>query len=274
MLSTVDVRRQARAAGIRGGDLSLAAVEARRRQLWTVMSIVLVLVSLAAGATALFPDLAERMVVSQRSLQLTLPAISLAFALYGLEKERALHRLTSAVIDEHVTKEQLSVQARQLRAALDAGKELSACLDPDEVVETLLAGAMDLFEASNGSLLMVDDGRLEVRASLGDDRGAHLDHNAIEAVAETHVPVRQSASNSMLVPLVAEGGTLSLLVLSAAGRRAYTDHDLSILASFGEYAAHALVNARRFEGERAESERLRALQVAQAEFSWLRRENA
>lgn len=273
MLSAVDVRREARAAGIRGeGDLSLAAVEARRRQLWTVMSLVLLMVSLAAGTSALFPHLAEHMVVSQRFLQLSLPAVSLSFGLYGLEKERSLRRLTGAVIEEQLTKEQLSVQARQLRAALDAGKDLSACLDSAAVVDTLLAGAMDLFDAHDGSLLLFDRGHLELRASRGEDRGAHLDHDALEAVAGTRVPVRQPAHNSMLVPLVAETETLGVLVLSAVGRGEYTDHDLSVLASFGEYAAWALVNARRFEDERADSERLRALNAAQAEFYSLQRD--
>ena len=59
-------------------------------------------------------------------------------------------------------------------------------------------------------------------------------------------------------------------MIAAAAGSPYSEHDLAVLAAFGEYAAQALVNARRFEVERADSERLRALNAAQAEFSWLR----
>lgn len=275
MLSPVDVRREARAAGIRdSADLTLASVEARRRQLWTVMSLVLLLVSLAAGATALFPQLADRMVVSQRFLQLSLPVISFLFAVYGFEKERALRRLTGAVIEEHLTKEQLSMQSRQLRAALEAGKELSASLDTDEVVNTMLAAAIDMFRATEGSVLLFRDGRLAIEATWGDDRGAHLEHETVEAVAETRVPVRIAARNAMVVPLAVEGSSQGVAVVGAADAPPYSEHDLAVLAAFAEYAAHALVHARRFEEERADSERLRALNAAQAEFSWLRRDGA
>lgn len=278
MLTTIDVRREARNAGIRSsGELDLAMVERRRRQLWTVMSLVLFLVSLAAGATALFPDLAQHMVVSQRFLQLMLPAVSLAFAVYGWEKERSLRRLTGAVMDDQLTKEQLSVQARQLRAALDAGRQLSACLDPDEVMDTLLGGAMELFDASDGSLLLIEGGRLTLTASRGDDRGAHRDHDAVELVAETRIPVRldpehDGSRNAMAVPLASDTALHGVLVVSSSEGREFSDHDLSVLAAFGEYAGQALANAERYEDARAHADRLEALEAAQSEFSWLRRD--
>lgn len=278
MLTTIDVRREARNAGIRSsGDLDLAMVERRRRQLWTVMTLVLFLVSLAAGATALFPDLAQHMVISQRFLQLMLPAVSLAFAAYGWEKERSLRRLTGAVMDEQLTKEQLSVQARQLRAALEAGRQLSACLDPAAVTDTLLGGAMDLFDARDGSLLMMDAGRLSPTATRGDDRGAHLEHDAVELVAETRIPVRLDPEhgggrNAMAVPVVSEARLHGVLVVSASGAREFSDHDLSVLAAFGEYAGQALENAERYEDARAHADRLEAIEAAQSEFSWLRRD--
>ncbi|MBI2170288.1 MAG: GAF domain-containing protein [Actinobacteria bacterium] len=274
---SADRRRQVRAAGMRvDAALTLAAVEQRRRQLWTVMSLVMILVSLAVVTSTLFPDVAGRVPVSQRFLGLGLPVVSLAFAAYGLEKERVLRRLTGSVIDDQIEKEQLSVQARQLRAALEAGRELSACLDPGAVVDTLLTAALDMFDASDGSLLLMRDGRPEVAATRGTDRGGHLDHDAIEAVAEARVPIRSASDRAMLVPLVAlvdGGGVLGVLAV-ATNDRPYTDLDLCVLASFGEYAAQALVNARRFEHERWEHERLRALNAASAEFSWLGRDGS
>lgn len=276
MLGTVDIRREARAAGIRGdGTIDLAAVEQRRQQLWLVLSAALVLVSAAVGAVAVFPHLADHLLVDLRILQVSLPAICLTFALYGVEKERALRRLTQAVVDEEVSREQLTVLTRQLRAALDAGKELSATLETEAVVDTLLRGALELFGAADGSVVLLGpDDSLVLAATRGNDRGAHLDHDALEAVAMTRVPLRLTPEepgerNAMIVPLVADGDLLGILTVSAAERAAFTDHDLSVLAGFGEYAATALVNARRFEAQRADSERLRAIESARDEFGWL-----
>lgn len=274
MTSTVDIRREARAAGIRGdGELNLADVEHRRRQLWTVMTVVLFLVSLAAGVWAIAPDLAAKAPVSQRFVQLALPAVALLFSAYGFEKERSLRRLTEAVLDEQVTREQLSIQARQLHAALEAGNRLSACLDAGDVVDTLLVGAMDLFDATDGSVLLFERGSLNLRATAGPDLGRHRNSDAVEAVFETHLAARMSGddANALLAPLVVDDDCLGVIVLSASGCRTYTDHDLAVLGMFANYAAQAIANARRFEDERAEADRLRAAEAARTEFSRLQR---
>lgn len=280
MLATVDVQREARAAGIpRNIEVDLKAVERRRAQLWVVMSVVLSLVSTAAGAVALFPALSDDMLLSPRLLQLALPVISLGFVAYAFEKHRALGRVAGTVMADLARREQLSVHTSQLRAALIAGKDLAACADADAVGITLLSTAVDVFGASDGSLLLLRGGRLELAARQGHDRGAHLDDDTVELVADTGIPVHLDPyeggrRNAMAVPVMTHETHHGVLVIAAPDGADYTDHDLSVLAAFAEYGAHAIDNALRLEAARAGTDRLRAMEDARSEFSWLRHETA
>lgn len=277
----VDVRREARAAGIREhAVLDLAAVERRRQQVWVFVGLALVLTSGAIAATALFPELADRMVVDPQYLQLSLPGLCLAFAAYGFDKERSLRKLTSVVIDEEISREQLRVQSSQLRAALDTGKELAATLEPEQVVETLLDGALDLVGGTAGSVVLSDpQGGLEVAATRGDARGTHLHHETVEMVALTRVPVRldprseedgaREPANALVVPLAGPDGAVGVLVVAGPVDRPFTDQDLSVVSCFADFAAGALANARRFEAQRHDTQRLAAIESARNEFTWL-----
>lgn len=279
--TAVDVRREARAAGIRDhAVLDLAAVERRRQQVWVFVGMALVLTSGAIAATALFPDLADRMLVDPKYLQLSLPGLCLAFAAYGFDKERSLRKITGVVIDEEISREQLRVQSSQLRAALDVGKRLAATLEPERVVETLLDGALDLAGGTAGSVVLADPhGGLEVAATRGDARGSHLHHETVEMVALTRVPVRldpdseedgdREPANAIVVPISGPEGTVGVLVTAGPVDRPFTDQDLSVVSCFADFAASALGNARRFKAQREDSRRLAAIESARNEFTWL-----
>ncbi len=279
--TAVDVRREARAAGIRDhAVLDLAAVERRRQQVWVFVGMALVLTSGAIAATALFPDLADRMLVDPKYLQLSLPGLCLAFAAYGFDKERSLRKITGVVIDEEISREQLRVQSSQLRAALDTGKQMAATLEAEQVVETLLNGALDLVGGTAGSVVLSDpNGGLEVAATRGDDHGSHLHHETVEMVALTRVPVRldpeaddgggRDASNALVVPLTGADAAVGVLVVAGPVDRPFTDQDLSVVSCFADFAASALASARRFEAQREDSQRLAAIESARNEFTWL-----
>lgn len=69
----------------------------------------------------------------------------------------------------------------------------------------------------------------------------------------TQADLQAHISSSMIVPLVARGrvlGALSLAVLGAGGRPAYTREDLAFVSEVASHAAVALDNARLYEQQR------------------------
>lgn len=277
------VERQARAAGLRGDGLSLEAVEQRRFQIWIVMSVLLVTVSLIVALTSVWTDLSSFTVVRPDVLRFGMVGLSLAFSGYVFEKERHLRRLTHQLVEERVLKARLSMQTQQLQALLDAGRAVTASLEIERVVDLVLRSALDLLDAEAGSIMLVEGGELVVRASRGGDLGvdtrARLGEGVVGRVAQSRSPMlvtgrplgpgtEATVDNGMCVPLVHDDRLLG--VLNVTAREADFGHlDLSVLETFAVYAASAVANARRFEQERANAERLRELESVQTEFRWL-----
>ena len=260
---TVDVQREARVAGLRR-HASLEAVEQRRTQLWAVMAFLLVGASAIAVLASVTPE-RPAVALSGPTLGFALVGLALGFSAYVFEKERALRRLTRMLVDERVLRESLMRQLRTLEELVAAERALSASLELERVVELALDGAVALFGAPGGAILLAGrDGRLHPTKA-----GAPEPSTIAGEVAATRQAVL--GDDAMSVPLVSGGALVGVLELRCTDG-AFRPLDLSVLETFAQHASVCIANACRFEEERAASVRYRELEAVREEFRWLARE--
>src|SRR2546421_4303384 len=151
-----ELAREARVVGLRDFSTpSLEAVERRRWQLWTVAFVVMaglsagLVLMASAGSTSvgLFKHLPVRV---------GLVLLTMAFALYVLEKEVHLRRLTRLLLDERVLTAALSNRLKELAALLDVGKAVNSALDLESVLGIILTSALELLQGSSGSIMLLE----------------------------------------------------------------------------------------------------------------------
>jgi two-component system NtrC family sensor kinase len=167
-------------------------------------------------------------------------------------------------------------QTQEFNALYNIGKTITALLYDDEILSQVVSAAVNLTRADEGSLLLLDPdtGELYLRASKNlDESAAHnlrvkVEDSLMGRVIQTGRPVLVSGDDlvkvktsflvrSMLnVPLLAGPRTIGVLSVDYKhSNRAFTEHDVHLLATLADYAAIALENARLYwtvVGERAE----------------------
>jgi len=169
----------------------------------------------------------------------------------------------------------LERQLHELEALAHIGRTVTAMLDLDQVLTTVVESAVGLTEAEEGSLLLLDEdsGELTMRASMNfDDEFARTFRLRVEdslagQVIATGQPVildegaPQKIKTSYLVhsllyvPLRARGRTIGVLgVDNRKAGRTLTKEDMTVVMAMADYAAIAIENARLFN--RSESERI------------------
>src|SRR5438270_6999201 len=158
-----ELAREAKVVGLRDFSTpSLEAVERRRWQLWLVAFVVMAALSAglvlmaSSGATSvgLFKHLPVRIGVV---------LITMAFAMYVLEKEVHLRRLTRLLLDERVLTAALSNRLKELAALVTVGKAVNSVLDLTQVLDIILSSAQELLTADGGSIMLLAGGA-ELRA--------------------------------------------------------------------------------------------------------------
>ena len=165
-------------------------------------------------------------------------------------------------------------QRLQMNAALfNAGKALNSVLDLDDVLDAILANALDLLGGATGSVMLVEDEEslrvVAVRGSrLARDAWVKLGESIAGRVARSREPLLISGfvgptdypgyedrdhttSSAMCVPLVNRGQLLGVLNISASSDREFDEHDLQVLSLFAEPVAAAIAKAGLYEAERA-----------------------
>jgi signal transduction histidine kinase/DNA-binding response OmpR family regulator len=169
----------------------------------------------------------------------------------------------------------LERRLHELEALAHIGRTVTAMLDLDQVLTTVVESAVGLTEAEEGSLLLLDEesGDLTMRASMNfDDEFARTFRLKVEdslagQVIATGQPVildegaPQKIKTSYLVhsllyvPLRARGRTIGVLgVDNRKAGRALTKEDMTVVMAMADYAAIAIENARLYN--RSESERV------------------
>ncbi|MBV8159317.1 MAG: GAF domain-containing protein [Acidimicrobiia bacterium] len=280
--------REARVVGLRDFSTpSLEAVERRRGQLWTVAFIVmaalaagLVLMASSGGTSVgLFKHLAVRV---------GLVLLTMAFALYVLEKEVHLRRLTRLLLDERVLTAALSNRLKELAALVTVGKAVNSVLNLKQVLNIILSSALELLAADGGSIMLLETPD-ELRAVCV--RGnAHAEGASLRVgesiagyVAQEREPLliagpasRERFKNLVLqdppvesalsVPLLNRGEMLGVLNVHAGAERTFTEYDLRALGLFAEHAAVSIANARLYEAEREHVNELLELDRMKTEF--------
>lgn len=160
------------------------------------------------------------------------------------------------------------------------GRTVSSQLSLQEVLEDVLAGALDLLKAEEGSIMLTDERREEMRivaarglsaeivtqtrVKVGDGISGQV---ALEGrarllkqgVRETDSRV-EALKSAMSVPLIARDAVIG--VLNIKGRQAggdFTEEDLAALSIMASQAAGAIANAKIYEAVKKRATEMDAL---------------
>jgi two-component system sensor histidine kinase KdpD len=268
------IRHEARVAGLREERApSIEMVERRRMQLWFLTVVIVVVLGLAtlvaSGNAGRFNWIAGESWI----LRGAVAALGLGFCIYAVEKEIHLHRLSRLLVDERVLNSAMAKRLQMNAALFNAGKALNSVLDLDDVLDAILANALDLLDGATGSVMLLeDDEQLRVVAVRGSrlarDARVRLGESIAGRVARSREPLlingmvtpdeypgyedRESqTSSAMCVPLANRGQLLGVLNVSASADRQFDEHDLQVLSLFAEPVAAAIAKAGLYEAERA-----------------------
>ena len=171
------------------------------------------------------------------------------------------------------TDERLQARLDELTAMQRITRKLSATLDLDGILETVLEGAILTTDATHGNVILVDlsTGDLVLRAAQGYSEEEHiaiedllLDSTQESIVTQVvrgrqprligdvrqepcRVSVKPSTRSALFVPIFYEDDVVGLINLRHLETHAFDNQDLSFVQSLAEQAAVAIGNAMRFE---------------------------
>jgi diguanylate cyclase (GGDEF)-like protein len=262
------LEHEAHVAGLRGFSTpTLEAVDRRRSQLWTVAFAALV--SLSVAVALLTSVGAHRLGFANRAgFRIGTVLLVSGLALYVIDKERHLRRLSRLLVQERVLAAGLSNRLKELALLYEAGKAMNSVLVIDEVLKLILSSAFELLNASSGSIMLFEGsgplrevcraGTEQVAFGLTEGMAKRVVADGEPLVAQGRVIERGTVVNqsTVCVPLVHRGEMLGALSLSGSPDHTYTEHDLRAVSLFAEHAAVAVANARLYEAERSLSAQL------------------
>ncbi len=273
------IKYEARVAGLgQGTAVSIEAVERRRLQIWVLGGVLVVALSIAFGISSLSGGREGSRWLQPGVLQVALIALALGFCVYAIEKEVHLHRLSRLIVDERVLNSALSKSLQQHSALMAAGRALNSVLDLDEVLDVILASALDMLRASAGSVMLLEgDDALRAVAVRGGETPRNARVMMGESIAgkvararepiilndqmdDERLPGRDKRSgapgSAMCIPLQHRGHLLGVLNVSAPRARAFDEYDMQLLSLFAEPVAAAIAKAGLYEAERAHVSKL------------------
>jgi two-component system NtrC family sensor kinase len=200
--------------------------------------------------------------------------------LAALGRAMALGRRSQDVLkvqaESRAGAQSLERRLHELEALAHIGRTVTAMLDLDQVLTTVVESAVGLTEAEEGSLLLLDEesGDLTMRASMNfDDEFARTFRLKVEdslagqviasgkpVILDEGAPQKIKTSylvHSLLyVPLRARGRTIGVLgVDNRKAGRSLTKEDMTVVMAMADYAAIAIENARLYN--RSEAERVK-----------------
>src|SRR3954468_14797213 len=283
-----ELAREAKVVGLRNFSTpSLEAVERRRWQLWVVA--IIVMAALAAGLVLMASSGAKSPgLFKHLPVRVGLVLLTMAFALYVLEKEVHLRRLTRLLLDERVLTAALSNRLKELAALVTVGRAVNSVLNLTQVLDIILSSAQELLTADGGSIMLLEDeDKLRAVCVRGHSHAEGAVLNGGERIAGYVAPEREAlliagpasrerfknlvlqdipVDSALSVPLVHRGEMLGVLNVHASADRTFTEYDLRALGLFAEHAAVSIANARLYEAERAHVNELVELDKLKTEF--------
>ena len=278
---------EARIVGIRNFVTpSLEAVERRRSELWTVA--FLAMVGLALGVVLLSVSGEASSVARMPAVRVGIVGVTLGLAIYVLEKERHLRKLTRLLMDERVLTAALSNRLKELAMLCEVGKAVNSVLDLEQVLGIILSSAAELLEGSSGSVMLVEGSDcLRVVCELGNPRARGARVQMGEGISGQVALLREpmlisgrvdrkppsssvhrdvAVTSAMSVPLVNRDELLGVLNVNSGNDRVFTEYDLRALTLFAGHAAIAIANARLYEAELEHVAELVELDRMKSEF--------
>ena len=253
-----------RRAGAADTDrLTLAAVERQRAHLWAVAALFIVAASAGVGV-ALSGNVA--LLGDNPSLHWAFLGMAAAFLLYVVEQELSLRRITRALLASEVETASLRARVDDLTVLSRAGREVSAALDVDHVLDEVIEGVGELTGATSVGVWLYEDDAWKLvrhRGAVGPSAPATWLLHETEPVLDTG----EAGTPQLAIPLRAEGMALGVI---QAGRdpddTRPSEVTLPSVAIFARQAATAIVNARNFTEQRAQVRRLADALERRSEF--------
>ncbi len=245
----------ARRAGLRAGDVGdLGTIERRRLQVWIVMAVLLVTVSIVNTLGALSPDVASVAGINPATLHLATVVLSLSFTAYVFEKEIALRRLTRLVFEEREQRIRLDAQARRIHGLVEEAQALRAPLDLDRFLETVMRSAIDLVGAAGAAISTVGPDGLQLRAVYGRGvqhaaaagRTAEEVSRRNESMSVTADPGLGYELSGLAVPISHRSRVVGVLDVRSASPILPDTTSGASLVALAEHVAVALTHALRY----------------------------
>ena len=186
-------------------------------------------------------------------------------------------RITAVLAAERQKAESLECRLEVVSGLLQAGRAVNSARDLDQVLDTILAGAVGMLGANTGSVMLVRGDQLVGVAAVGNDRavGGHvrIGEGIAGQVAATRQPllINGTASprtfpglgprsirvhSAVSVPMVERGELIGVLNVGAPASHRFDEDDLSTASAFAEYAAAAIAKARLYDARRRQTEEL------------------
>ncbi len=154
-------------------------------------------------------------------------------------------------------------------------RALNSTLEIQEILQTMLDMALDIFEADAGSVMLEKEGFLTIHVSRGLEseivantrqklgsgiagwvaqtgEPLHLDGKVEDPRFKQVVNRSDSIASSLSVPISVENSIVGVLMIRRVGERTFADGDLAFLESVGDLAAVALQKAHLFQSERTQ----------------------
>ncbi len=245
-------------------------IERRHWELWAIALTLILFFAVTIIYLALF--------TTNKSIFLAFLAVfSLLFCFYIVERERKLLALTRQLAEEEfqVLEEQskvslLNTRLKELSALHRAGEAVHLERLPQKSLDLILQSAMELFEATRGSIMLLDD-HCE-NFVIASAQGLHPDwmkkpQKATEGVAgwvlktgealllsgkvrdnrfTNFVEKEVNINSSMCAPLRLYEKVIGVLNCTVVGdnKKNFTEYDLKLLSVFAQYAAIAIENAQ------------------------------
>ncbi len=267
---------------------SLEDIERGRWHLWSVTFVLLFGLSTAVVIVSYWREsLPEGLaqLLDFGALRFIFLALSLAFVLHVVDRERGFKNVTHALIDARARSLALEDRLRDVSALQQVLAALNSTLEHEQVLEIILRQSSRLLSATEGAVLLLDRERGVQTIASGLPAGLTgefaVDEDLPGTVARTrlatlapgpdeisHYPwlAGREVTTSMCAPLIAGGELIGTLILSASGDRRFGEYDLRLLMLFAEQAAVAISNAQTYERERDSVSRLADLDRLKTDF--------
>jgi two-component system, OmpR family, phosphate regulon sensor histidine kinase PhoR len=206
------------------------------------------------------------------------PSAVLTSVRLGLDRRKRLHNWMKGQTQRHT--DTLRRRVDGLKELEKIGRSVTASLDLDHVLTVIVEAAVNLTDAEEGSLLILDDhsGELVMRASrnfqdefvrtfrlpVNDTLAGNVVRSGEPVLIQEDTPQKIKTTylvrTLMYVPLQAHGKVIGVLGVDNREKSGqFTDQHLSLVSTLADYAAIAIENARLYSESEVERQKLETI---------------